>query len=69
MMQKHVLRRLYSTGEVKPLEILASITKLNEQIKHKNKEKREEKTYIAKMGQNRLDKIGGQTLLDKQWAD
>jgi len=52
-----------------PTKIKDQISKLNVEAKVRGLDKKGDKQYISKMSPERLEKIGSQTLLDKQWAE
>ena len=58
-----------TTTKFDPKRINDQIAKLNEDAKNRSVERKNEKVYINKMSPERIEKIGSQTLLDKQWAD
>lgn len=58
-----------TTTKFDPKRINDQIAKLNEDAKNRSVDRKNDKVYINKMSPERIEKIGSQTLLDKQWAD
>ena len=61
--------RLGASRPASALASNASVLQGNQELKIERQETKDEKFYIKKMSEKRIEKIGGRSLLDKQWAD